>query len=87
MTLPQFIKLIKGIDDGSDLPEEMTQRLYADIKKNPLGIHHLEASKKALEDAMNSNSNKKYEMFLKEMELMFEKGKLKIEKCRDDKYI
>lgn len=52
--------------------------MYADIKKNPLGIHHLEASKKALEDAMNSSITKKHEMFLKETEQMFVKGKLKI---------
>lgn len=53
--------------------------MYADIKKTPLGIHHLEASKKAFLDALNSNLSKKHEMLVKENEKMFENGKLKIQ--------
>lgn len=52
--------------------------MYADIKKSPLGIHHLEASKKAFEDALTSSVSRKHEMFIKETEQMFEKGKMKI---------
>ncbi|EAR83565.3 Sec7 domain protein (macronuclear) [Tetrahymena thermophila SB210] len=87
MTLPQFIKLVKGIDDGNDLPEQMVVNMYNDVKKNPLGIHHLEASKKAFEDALTSSVSRKHEMFLKETEQMFEKGQMKIQRKENEKYI
>lgn len=42
--------------------------MFQEIKKSPLGIHHLEESKKALEDALNLSSTKKQELFMKETE-------------------
>lgn len=46
----------------------MVTNMYNDVKKIPLGIHHLEASKKAVEDALTSSVSRKHEMFLKETE-------------------
>ena len=42
--------------------------MFNEIKKTPLGIHHLEEQKKAFEDALTLSSSKKQELFLKESE-------------------
>lgn len=39
MTIPQFINLAKGINDGQDMPVDELHGLYERIQKVPLALH------------------------------------------------
>jgi len=42
MKLNDFIHLIKGIDDGQDLPIDVATKLYNSIQKKKLAVHSKE---------------------------------------------
>lgn len=70
MSLPGFISLARGINDGENLPVEALQSFYARIQKQPLAQHAKEKSKRALEQALLTRGDlkKKHDLFVKEAE-------------------
>jgi len=44
MTRDQFVKLVKGINDGKDIPQEVAASIFDRTQKKPLAIHSQEAA-------------------------------------------
>lgn len=45
MDLLSFSRLVKGINDGEDLPAETVLAIFSSVKEQPLGIHDSEEYK------------------------------------------
>lgn len=86
MKLTEFIKLARGINDGSDLPVEYMNGLYTRIQKKALALHDKEESNLKIQEAINSSLKKKQYLFQKETEQILEKGKEFNKQKKDNSY-
>ncbi|CAD8069698.1 unnamed protein product [Paramecium primaurelia] len=68
MTIPQFVNLAKGINDGENLPQDLLLGFYQRIQKTPLALHAKEQAKRALEQANQVDQRKRHAMLAKEAE-------------------
>jgi len=84
MKLDQFIKLARGINEGTDLPPEELTGFYNRIQEKPLAVR--EEAKKVNGEPQDQSLKKKEEQFKLESAKMIEKGKEMIKQKKDDSY-
>jgi len=86
MTLVSFSRMVRGINDGEDLPAEELTGYYNRILENPLALHAAARSKKTQQDARGQNLRRKEEQFRLESEAMIEKGQKLIKQKQEGQY-
>ena len=66
MDLASFSKLVKGINDGEDLPAETVLAIFQSVKEQPLGIHDSEEYKQKMREAASADVFLKTKKFKEE---------------------
>lgn len=72
MTLEDFIRINRGVNDGQDFPAQYLEEIYEEVRNNPFTLAEDEKAKARLESVYNPK--KRQEIFAKETEIMLQKS-------------
>ena len=74
MTLDDFVKMTKGINQGKDLEREFIAQIYESVEKEPFTLTEDEDAKLKLEAVQATSLKRKQDLYMKEAQNLAKRG-------------
>ena len=74
MSLEDFQKMLKGINNGKDLDKDFVVEIYETVEREPFTLVEDEDAKLKLEGAQATSVKKKHDLFMKEAQSLVKRG-------------